>query len=249
MQNTSVASAGAGKSEVECWTCGEKGHLKFNCPKCKGKKKKGGKAKDDSAATAITQTQDDYGFAASPEVAIISRDPFANISTSTEGYDMGASQHMSPDRQKFTNFMEIEPKPVKAADKAIFMATGIGSLIISIPNGSTSTNLTLKDVLYCLDLAFTLVSLNRCDVARYTVQLKDRACVINDKAGRTIGRIPLTNGLYRVDREAVPATAVYSSIKIFSLDDVHCKMGHISHKAVKRLIEEKIILGIDLDKE
>ena len=65
------------------------------------------------------------------------------------------------------------------------------------------------------------------------VQLKDRACVINDKAGHTIVRIPLTNGLYRVDREAVPATAAYSSIKIFSLDEVHCKMGHISHKAAK----------------
>ena len=103
---------------------------------------------------------------------------------------------MSLDQQKFTNFREIEPKPVKAVDKAIFMATGIGSLVISIPSGSKSTNVTLKDVLYCPDLVFTLVSLTRCDVAGYMVQLKDRACVINDKAGHTIGRIPLTNGLY-----------------------------------------------------
>ena len=141
---------------------------------------------------------------------------------------------MSPDQQKFTKFREIEPKPVKAADKAIFMATGIGSLVISIPNGSTSTNVTLKDVRYCLDLAFTLVSLTRCDVAGYTVQLKDGACVINDKARCTISRIPLTNGLYRVDREAVPATAAYSGIKIFSLDEVHHTMGHILHKEATR---------------
>ena len=88
-------------------------------------------------------------------------------------------------------------------------------------------------MLYCPDLVFTLVSLTRCDMARYMVQLKDRACVINDKAGRTISRIPLTNGLYQVDRDAVPATAAYSSIKIFSLDEEHHKMGHISHKAMK----------------
>ena len=88
-------------------------------------------------------------------------------------------------------------------------------------------------MLYCPDLVFTLVSLTRCDMARYMVQLKDRACVINDKAGHTISRIPLTNGLYQVDRDAVPATAAYSGIKVFSLDEVHHKMGHISHKAVK----------------
>ena len=45
VQNVSVASAGVGMSEVKCWTCGKKGHLKFNCPEHKGKKKRGGKAK------------------------------------------------------------------------------------------------------------------------------------------------------------------------------------------------------------
>ena len=51
-KRTQAVSIGVGKSEVEWWTCGEKGHLKLNCPKRKGKKKKGGKAKDHSVATA-----------------------------------------------------------------------------------------------------------------------------------------------------------------------------------------------------
>ena len=156
---------------------------------------------------------------------------------------------MSPNRHKFTSFVEIEPKPVKAADKAMFMATGIGSMEISIPNGATSTNVTLQDVLYCPDLAFTLVSLARCDTAGYTVLLKDQACVINNKTGHTIGRVPLTNGLYRVDRETAASTTAYSGIKVSSLDEVHQKMGHISHQAAKRLVEQKIVLGIELDKE
>ena len=129
-------------------------------------------------------------------MAVISREPLGNVRTSTELYDMGASWHMSLDQHNFSNFKEIEPKLVKAGDKVIFMATGIGSMVVSIPNGSTSTNVTLKDVLYCPDLVFTLVSLTRCDMAGYTVQLKDQACVINNKARCTIGRVPPTPGLY-----------------------------------------------------
>ena len=76
---------------------------------------------------------------------------------------------------------------MKAADKAMLMATGVGNIQVDIPNGDSMTAVTLKGVLYCPDLMFTLVSLTRCDATKYNVQLKDYACVINDKAGCQIG--------------------------------------------------------------
>ena len=32
-----------------------------------------------------------------------------------------------------------------------------------------------------------------------------------------------------------------------TLDDLHWKMGHISHTVIKHLIEQKIVLGLELD--
>ena len=36
------------------------------------------------------------------------------------------------------------------------MVTGVGSMKADIPNGNESTAVTLKDVLYCLDLGYTV---------------------------------------------------------------------------------------------
>ena len=106
--------------------------------------------------------------------------------------------HMSPNREQFSEFKTIAPKGVKAADKTIFMATGVGCIKIDIPNGRDSTTVTLKDMLYCPDLGYTLVLLAKCNTAGFTVTLKDKYC-IKDAKGSQIGRIPQYQGLYRVD--------------------------------------------------
>ena len=47
---------------------------------------------------------------------------------------------MSPNWGRFTDFRSIEPKAVKAADKTIFLATGVGHMKIDIPNGKEDTS-------------------------------------------------------------------------------------------------------------
>ena len=98
-------------------------------------------------------------------------------------YDSGATAHMSPRRDRFIDFRRIEPKGVKAADKTVFMATGLGHMKINMPNGKDTTAVTLQDVLYCPDLGYTLVSLAKCDAAAFTVLLKDKSCCIKDSNG------------------------------------------------------------------
>ena len=41
--------------------------------------------------------------------------------------------------------------------------------------------------------------------------------------------------------------AAYKGVRVHTLDELHRKMGHISHAVVKRLIEQKIVLGLELD--
>ena len=94
---------------------------------------------------------------------------------------------MSPNREQFSEFRTIAPKGVKVADKMIFMATNVGRMKIDIPNGRESTTVTLKDMLYCPDLGYTLVSLAKCGAASFTVTLKDKSCCIKDAKGSQIG--------------------------------------------------------------
>ena len=161
-------------------------------------------------------------------------------------YDSGASGHMSPDRHRFITFKEITPRAINAADKTIFQAIGIGNMRIGIPNGKTTTHVTLRDVLYCPDLAFTLISLTRCDTAGYSVLLEDRQCLIQDSRGALLGQIPLSNGLYKVEHKSVAAPA-NTIRKMLTIDELHQRMGHISPLIAWKLVRDGTITGLDLD--
>jgi hypothetical protein len=98
-----------------------------------------------------------------------------------------------------------------------FMATGVRQIRLEMPNRESAMKIMLKDILYCPDLAFTLISLSRYNVASFAVTLKGSSCIINDKKGKNIGQIPLKNGLYRVDRRLTSALTTYGSMQMFTI--------------------------------
>ena len=95
--------------------------------------------------------------------------------------------HMPLNRDQFSEFRTIALKGVKAVNKTIFMATRMRSMKIDMPNRWDSTTITLKDVSYCTDLGYMLVSLAKCDTASFTVTLKNKSCCIKDTKGLQIG--------------------------------------------------------------
>ena len=143
--------------------------------------------------------------------------------------------------------MVITPKPIKAVDQTIFVATAMGDLRVSILNGASMTAVTLKGALYFPDLVFTLVSLTRCDIAGYSTLLKDRRCTISDPHGLVLGHVPFTEGLYK--HVYTPKTAETANLaqKVLSLDDLHRWMGHISPNAAKTLVKNGHVTGLTLD--
>ena len=54
-----------------------------------------------------------------------------------ELYNSGASQHLSPCREHFLNFISIPSKPIRGADNRMFDAIGHGDLPIYLPNRDT----------------------------------------------------------------------------------------------------------------
>jgi len=119
-----------------------------------------------------------------------------------EIYDSGASCHMSPYIEAFTDFTFIEPKPISAADNRTFEAVGKGSIQVKIPNDDGFTTVILRDVLYAPTIGFTLVSLSRADKAGYSTLIRDGDLHILDRKedDNVIGKIPARNGLWSVRR-------------------------------------------------
>ena len=97
-----------------------------------------------------------------------------------ELYDSGASRHMTPLRNRFATYQEITPRPITAADKRVFYAIGIGDVVIDVPNGESSTQITLKDVLHAPDMGATIVSISHIAKAGFSVCFKGQLCKIKD---------------------------------------------------------------------
>ena len=125
--------------------------------------------------------------------------------------------------------------------------TGVGCLKIDIPNGKDNTSVTLKDILYFPELGYTLVSLAKCDTAGFIILLKDKTCCIKDPKGIQMGRIPQYQGLYWVDNHSTANISAYMGVRVYAVDKLHRKMSHISPVAIKWLVEQKTILGLELD--
>jgi hypothetical protein len=125
-----------------------------------------------------------------------------------EIYSSGAACHMSPYIEAFTDFEFIKPKPISTIDNRIFEAVGKGNIHVKIPNGNKFTSVTLREVLYAPDLAFTLISLNRADEAGCTTIIEDGELRLIDRAknNKVIGRIPVRDGLWKVTSTKTPST-------------------------------------------
>ena len=104
-------SGGATNLDVECWTCGEKGHYKDKCPKRPKKKSGGNRGRNQEAHRS--QPQDNYAFSSHLVGEALARTTADSDATGITIYDSGAMAHMSPRRDSFIDFRRIEPKGVK----------------------------------------------------------------------------------------------------------------------------------------
>jgi len=161
----------------------------------------------------------------------------------SELYDSGASRHMSPFRHRFLSYREIEPRPITAADKRVFYATGMGDMSIKVPNGESFTTVTLRDVLHAPDMALTIVSISRITKAGYIVAFEGNACRVTDKQGKTVGVVRATaNGLYKVDHTETAGAA----IEALPLASLHRRLGHIAPDAIRTLVQRGTITGLSI---
>ena len=100
-------------------------------------------------------------------VAATLANPSISSFSETELYDSGASQHMSPYKHKFINFIPIQTKVLTAAGGGTFDAIGKGDIHIAMPNGQSTTRILLKDVLYAPKIGITLILIIEIDAVGF----------------------------------------------------------------------------------
>jgi transposase InsO family protein len=164
----------------------------------------------------------------------------------TELYDSGASRHMSPYRHRLINFREIVPKTIIAADQGTFNAIGLGDMKIQVPNGKSTMNILLKDVLYAPRMGLTLVSISKIAASGYSTLFMANFAKIMDRRRRVIARIPVSNGIYRVEHPGNGVSAG-SAVETISVMELHRRMGHIAPEAARKLVKERLVTGVRLD--
>ena len=121
-------------------------------------------------------------------------------------------------------------------------------MCIQIPNNGSTTTILLKDVLYAPDMRLTIISISRVAAARYSALFQANFCQIFDSKQSRIGQIHVTpNGLYYVDHEeSVSAAGTKEKV---SLMELHQRLGHIAPDAVRKLVREGRVEGIELEVE
>ncbi len=150
-----------------------------------------------------------------------------------ELYDSGASRHMSPSHHHFTNLHSIPPCPITAANGKPFYAISVGDLKIAVPNGTSTTSITLKDALYTPDIGLIVIFISHIAGAGYSVCFEGNHCKIQNKKGAIVGSIAASpNGLYKV-KHPLMAVATVEQIDILML---HRRLGHVTADTIHSLV-------------
>ena len=134
-----------------CYYCQKEGHYAKNCFKKKSDQRKGLNKSPRESANQIEAVVD-----SNPEIAAAEISQLA-LATSTESNRVddnwwihsGATQHMTPEKDKMQNFVEFgSPGKVQLADNSILHSYGKGDLKMTVYDGSKEINLNLSNVLY-----------------------------------------------------------------------------------------------------
>ena len=162
--------------------------------------------------------------------------------------DSGASSHFSPECSKFLNYEEFSnSEPIRAADGHTFSALGKGDLKIFLPNGDQKpTLITLKNMLYSLHMAFTLISVSCVARAGFSLFIKGGTCIICSPTLKVIGSIPEIQELYCIVNTQIPHTA-NATVKQILINELHHRMGHVNHDDLQQMVEKQMVTGISLD--
>ena len=244
------------QSDITCDNCNAPSHSIMECWSKGGRKEGQGlrqkNKKNKQPETAIVAVKDDknklFTFTCTSDYAAVVKKLDLPKSKLGMCVDSGASRDYCPDRSKFVNYQTVERTMTTANGKSM-KAVGMGDLQLELPNRSKKSKMLFKNAIHALEMAFTLISISRLDKAGFSATFHKGMCTIKNLSNQTVATIPHTNGLYKIvatspSNKAETANTVSGKM---SISEAHRKLGHISYSAIKHMISNGFITGIELD--
>ena len=239
---------GGNSKSKGCHNCGCTNHFVADCfakgsPKYKGNDSKNESANQASTSSASGSSKMNLAFMAmtrSETAAALTA--LTNLSTMI--IDTGASCHFTSERELMKNFVNIKPEAITVADGHDFSATGRGDLEVTLPNGDSSTSVTLKNVLYAATMPATLISVEKMDAAGCELRIRGGICSLYGPDGVRFATIPKYQGLYGIAKasssaaQTEPMVHTALAARRVSVMDLHAILGHISPSTALEMVRK-----------
>jgi hypothetical protein len=125
------------------------------------------------------------------------------------------------------------------------LITGLGDMHVELPNGKSTSQILLKDVLYVQSMGATLISISKIAGAGFkTVFHKDLLKIFGPRDS-VLGCITVQNSLYCMEHEP-HEVAASATTDTMTIEELHWVMGHISLEVARKLVEDGLDEGVKL---
>jgi hypothetical protein len=156
-------SKSPGKSLRKCWKCGKTGHYKKDCKSKKVEKPKGS---DSTSSTEVKTSTEEGG-----DVYLASTSTHADHDVWL--IDSGASYHMTPHREWFSEYEKYDGGDVFLGDDSTTKILGRGRVKLLLNDGRIRT---LPGVLHIPKLARSLISVSKLSDAGVKTVFEKNTC-------------------------------------------------------------------------
>ena len=226
----------------KCHNCQERGHFARDCPKRNTKEdsnspRYGGNISKGAARCAEEQSPDKSHDEALPVYTpkVVGKSDWI--------IDSGATQHMSFERNRLSEYVEFkQPCVVNLGDSRTILAYGKGTYRITADVDGHTQPISLREVLYLPDLDRNLLSVRAMVKLGATVMFEDGVCKVSRNSkllaiGIMVGKLYV---LKVVPDEHVNVAMDESSLKLW-----HYRFCHLGMDNIMKVVNNKMVEGMD----
>ncbi|KAH9733955.1 Integrase catalytic domain-containing protein [Citrus sinensis] len=210
----------------ECTFCHEKGHWRKDCPKTQ---KRDGKK---PATANMARKDEDFDYS-------LSITPAAYVASSSEWIlDTGATYHLCPIKEWFTDFRNLESSAVVMGNDQPCRTVGIGTIRLKMFDGMVRE---LKKVRFVLALKKNLISVGALEAKGYKVTIEDGIIKFTHGAMVILQGVRLYN-LYYLKRGTTDETNV-AETHSDTTELWHIRLRHAGEKYLQTLMRHELLKG------
>jgi len=202
-------------SNVTCYGCGKKGHLKHNCPEPSKQELQGGKPVQDTSSNSKADASQSKGVSMKkpPSGTLYTAMAYTGMCaddgpTAKYYVDLGASKHLIPSKVYLQSYREFsKPVEISVANDGQILAYGSGHLwVVTLINGQEH-KVNLEDVYYAPQVHVRLLSMGKLEDQGWDVCLCKGGMELRDHNGGLFADIAKTNKVYLVELRLVASGA------------------------------------------